>query len=91
MQEPGWTVQHGTAYENTDGIPGQVFVPEQLPNPDLQRTVNVDPAVHNAGLVVLSREEAGQHPGGPEPHDPLAGTAVYPGTAAAATRTAPQA
>jgi hypothetical protein len=87
----GWTVQHGTSYVNTDPVPGQVFVPEQLPNPDLQRTISVDPAVHNAGLVVLSREEAAQHPGGPEPHDPLAGTGVYPGLADAASRTVPSA
>jgi hypothetical protein len=87
----GWTVQHGTAFVNTDPVPGQIFVAEQLPDPHLQRAISVDPAVHNAGLVVLSREEAAQHPGGPEPHDPLAGTAVYPGLDNAGTRTAPQA
>ncbi len=87
----GWTVQHGTAFENTDTVPGQIFVPAQLPNPDLQRAISIDPDVHNAGLVVLSPEEAAQHPGGPEPFDPLAGTATYRGLADAASRTVPQA
>lgn len=87
----GWTVQHGTSFKNTDGIPGQVFVPAQLPNPDLQRSISVDPDAHNAGLIVLSLDEAQAHPGGPEPHDLLAGTGVYPGTEEAASRTAPQA
>jgi hypothetical protein len=85
----GWTVQHGTKYENVDAIPGQVFVPAQLPDPAAQRAIGVDPATHNAGLVVLSPEEAAKHPGGPEGDDRLAGTGVYEGTRNAGTATAP--
>jgi hypothetical protein len=85
----GWTVQHGTKYENTDAIPGQVFVQAQLPDPAAQRAIGVDPATHNAGLVVLTPEEAAKHPGGPEADDRLTGTGVYAGTRNAGTATAP--
>lgn len=86
----GWTVQHGTMFSNGDSVPGQVFVPDQLPNPAAQRSVNVNPDVHNAGLIVMSPEDAALHPGGPEPRDPLAGTGVYPGLDNAGTRIIPQ-
>jgi hypothetical protein len=85
----GWTVQAGVKYENTDSIPGQVFVPAQLPDPAAQRAIGVDPATHNAGLVVLTPEEAAKHPGGPEADDRLNGTAIYAGTINAGTATAP--
>jgi hypothetical protein len=85
----GWTVQHGTKYENVDGIPGQVFVHAQLPDPAAQRAIGIDPATSNAGLVVLTPEEAAAHPGGPEADDRLNGTAVYEGTRNAGTATAP--
>lgn len=85
----GWTVQHGTVYENTDPIPGQVFVAAQLPDPKAQAAAGIHPATSNAGLVVLTNDEAKAHPGGPEPHDLLAGTAVYAGTTNAGASTAP--
>jgi hypothetical protein len=85
----GWTVQHGTKYENVDGIPGQVFVHAQLPDPAAQRAIGLDPATSNAGLVVLTPEEAAKHPGGPEADDRLPGTGIYEGTRNAGTATAP--
>jgi hypothetical protein len=85
----GWTVQTGAKYENVDAIPGQVFVQAQLPDPAAQRAIGVDPATHNAGLVVVTPEEAAKHPGGPEADDRLAGTSVYEGTRNAGTATAP--
>lgn len=87
----GWTVQHGRKYENVDPIPGQVFVTAQLPDPKAQAAAGIHPATFNAGLVVVTDEEAAAHPGGPEHHDRLAGTAVYAGTANAGTSTAPDA
>jgi hypothetical protein len=84
----GWTVQHGTKYENTDPIPGQVFVAKQLPDPKAQAAAGIHPATSNAGLVVLTDDEAKAHPGGPEAHDLLAGTAVYAGTTNAGASTA---
>jgi hypothetical protein len=85
----GWTVQHGTQFENTEAVPGQVFVAAQLPDPEAQRSIGLDPATSNAGLIVLTDEEAAGHPGGPEAHDRLAGTATYAGTVNAGTSTAP--
>ncbi|RZU36056.1 hypothetical protein EV284_3543 [Streptomyces sp. BK022] len=85
----GWTVQSGVKFENTDAVPGQVFVQAQLPDPAAQVAAGIDPATANAGLVVLSQEEAAKHPGGPEADDRLAGTAVYEGTINAGTATAP--
>lgn len=85
----GWTAQSGTKFENVDPVPGQVFVPAQLPDPKAQIAAGIDPATSNAGLVVLTPEQAAAHPGGPEADDRLAGTAVYEGTINAGTSTAP--
>jgi hypothetical protein len=85
----GWTVQSGVKFENTDPVPGQVFVAKQLPVPALQVAAGIDPATANAGLIVLSDDEAAKHPGGPEADDRLAGTSVYEGTINAAASTAP--
>uniref|UniRef100_A0AAU3IA80 Uncharacterized protein n=1 Tax=Streptomyces sp. NBC_01393 TaxID=2903851 RepID=A0AAU3IA80_9ACTN len=87
----GWTSQSGVKFENTDPIPGQVFVQAQLPDPAAQVAAGIDPATSNAGLVVLTPEEAAKHPGGPEADDRLGGTAVYEGTINAGTATAPDA
>lgn len=86
-----WTVQSGNGIPDPHAIPGQVFVPAQLPNPEAQAAHGMDPSLVNAGLVVLADEEAANHPGGPESYDPLAGTAAYAGTANAAARTEPDA
>jgi hypothetical protein len=85
----GWTVQHGTQFQNTDAVPGQVFVAAQLPDPQAQRSIGLDPSLSNAGLIVVNDDEAAKHPGGPEAHDRLAGTTVYKGTVNAGTHTAP--
>lgn len=84
-----WTVQTKTPFANTDDIPGQIFVTAQLPDPKAQIAAGIDPATANAGLVVLTDEEAKNHPGGPEVTDPLSGPKNYPGTENAGARTAP--
>jgi hypothetical protein len=40
-----------------DGVPGQVIRPEELPDPELQKTIGVDPAVwRNNGKVYIEGE-----------------------------------
>jgi hypothetical protein len=85
----GWTVQTGTKFDNTDAIPGQVFTQAQLPDPKAQTAAGIDPATANAGLVVVTPDEAAKHPGGPEVES--TGTTVYEGTINAGTATAPDA
>lgn len=85
----GWTVQSGSKFENTDAVPGQVFVQAQLPDPTAQAAAGIDPAAANARLVVVTPEQAAAHPGGPEADDRLFGTAVYEGTINAGASTAP--
>jgi hypothetical protein len=62
----GWTAQQGPAPKAPDAIPGQVFVPRQLPDPTVQRAWGIDPDLHKAGLEVVSDEVGLSHPGGPE-------------------------
>ncbi len=62
----GWTSQQGPAPAAPDAIPGQVFVPRQLPDPEVQQAWGIDPVAHAAGLEVVSDEVGLSHPGGPE-------------------------
>ena len=83
-----WTIQSDTPFQVTASVPGQVFTVGQLPDPVVQTAAGLDPAIHNAGLVVVTDAEAKAHPGGPEPTDSvlLASTpSVYPGTDNAGT------
>jgi hypothetical protein len=52
-----WTVQQGGIPAEPTSAPGAVFTPEELPDPDVQRANNIDPASANAGLVVVHDED----------------------------------
>lgn len=68
----GWSVQSDQAFKVESLVPGQVFTVGQLPDPNVQAAAGFHPESHNAGLVVVSDEEAATHPGGPEPADLVA-------------------
>lgn len=67
----GWTAQMGAAPARDLEVPGQVIVPEQLPDPEVQRAAGIDPEQHKAGLVIADYSEAKTLPGGPEPLEAL--------------------
>lgn len=82
LKEPkrdGWTAQQGGTPPEDLHLPGQVFVKDQLPDPDVQRAWGIDPDLQNAGLTVLDGGEALKHPSGPEPSDVVVATGVVSG------------
>lgn len=42
-QNIGWTAQSKHGYIESEGIPGQTFTKDQLPDPEQQRKGGVDP------------------------------------------------
>jgi hypothetical protein len=50
-----WTVQSEKPFVDVIGRPGQAFVAEQLPRPEVQIAAGIDPVIHAAGLTIVDR------------------------------------
>lgn len=44
----GWTAQSPHGWHHEEGIPGNVFTEDQLPDPEVQRKAGIDPNKYRA-------------------------------------------